>query len=284
MPLILTARPIVEDAIQSLKQRVQSLKRAGRTPFLKVILVGEHAPSLLYTQNKKKFCEGVGAKCEIVHLPGDVSQDTLLDAIARCNVNPQVHGCFIQLPLPLHLGHLSVEALVAPKKDVDGFHNETIGRIYQGEDESKLLAPCTPKGIIKLLKYYQIAPEGKHVVIIGRSYIVGRPLSLMMTNHHATVTLCHSRTLNLKKFTTSAEIIVSAVGRPSFLDADFIGSNKPVVVDVGINMLGGKLCGDAKFHEIAELCSGITPVPGGVGKLTVLSLIENLVLAAEQRE
>ena len=201
----------------------------------------------------------------------------------RYNEDPQVHGCFIQLPLPPQLSSLPVDRLVVPQKDVDGFHPETMSRIYQGGDESKLLAPCTPKGIIKLLRHYGIPMAGKHVTIIGRSHIVGRPLSLMMANHDATVTLCHSKTSDIRKFTTAADIIVSAVGRPSFLDRSFIGGNRPVVIDVGINVVGGKLQGDVKFTDLQHLCSGITPVPGGVGPMTVLSLAENLVLSAEEQ-
>ena len=275
------ARPIVESAVEGLGQRVAALVRSGTTPALKVILVGNHPPSVIYTQNKQKFCRRVGAECEIIRLDAMASKQELLATVERCNRDPQTHGYFVQLPLPPHLSPVPVEQLVAAHKDVDGFHAENVGKIYRGEDEGTVMAPCTPKGIISLLRHYGIPLEGREVTIIGRSCVVGRPLALMMTGHHATVTLCHSRSPDIRKFTTSSHIIVSAVGRASFLDSSFIGPNRPVVVDVGINVVEGKLCGDAKYGEIMELCSGITPVPGGIGPMTILSLVENLVLAAE---
>ena len=282
MAQILSAKPIVKEALKSLKQRVQILKQGGITPALKVILVGNHPPSLVYTRNKKKFCEEIGAQCEIVQLDARVNEDTLRSTINQCNENTKVHGCLIQFPLPPQLSHVPVEKLVTSQKDVDGFHMKNIEKIYQGHDESKVLAPCTSKGIIKLLKYYNIGIASKHVTIIGRSHIVGRPLSLIMTNHDATVSLCHSKSQDIRKLTTVSDIIVIAVGRPSFLDNSFIGPNRPVVIDVGTNVVERRLCGDAQFDEIQGQCSGITPVPGGVGPLTVLLLAENLILSAER--
>ena len=278
----LSAKPIVKEALQSLKQRVQILKQGGLTPALKVILLGDHPPSLIYTRNKKRFCEEIGAVCEILHLEGKTDEDTLRSIINQCNEDTKVHGCLIQFPLPPHLSHVPVGKLVIPEKDVDGFHMKNIEKIYQGSDESKVLAPCTPKGIIKLLKYYDIEIASKHVTIIGRSHIVGRPLSLMMTNHDATVTLCHSKSQEIRKLTTASDIIIVAVGRRSFLDSSFIGPNRPVVIDVGTNVIGGKLCGDVQFEEIQGRCSAVTPVPGGVGPLTILLLAENLILSAER--
>ena len=278
----LIAKPLILEATRQLRQRVRALERASLTPALKVILVGHHPPSLIYTRNKKKFCESIRVKCDIVQLPESLSLEQLQERVRQYNEDSKIHGIFIQFPLPDHLAHHSVEQLITPKKDVDGLHAHTIGKIYRGQDESAILSPCTPKGIIRLLKYYEIALRGKYVTIIGRSHIVGRPLALMLTNHHATVSLCHSQTCDLKRFTTISDIIVCAVGRPGLIRREHIGANKPVVIDVGINVVDGKLCGDADYHDIVDMCSGITPVPGGIGPLTILSLGENLVLAAER--
>ncbi|MCY4644891.1 MAG: bifunctional 5,10-methylenetetrahydrofolate dehydrogenase/5,10-methenyltetrahydrofolate cyclohydrolase [Bacteriovoracales bacterium] len=281
MTRILAAKPVVEKDTQGLKEKVSGLKKSGISPRLEVILVGDHPPSLLYTKNKKKFCQTLGIECEIIHLDGDTNEQTLLSTIERGNEGPHVHGQFIQLPLPPHLHRVPIKDLILPEKDVDGLHLQNVGRLCQGEDESRLLTPCTPKGILRLLHYYEIPLSGKDVTIIGRSPLVGTPLSLMMTNHNATVTLCHSKTVNLQKFTRISDIIVSAVGRPHFIDKSFIGSNRPTVIDVGINTIEGRLCGDVSFHEIKGLCSAITPVPGGVGPMTVLSLAQNVVAAAQ---
>ena len=276
----LEAKPVMERAVGDLRGKIQFLKdKAGVTPSLKVILVGSHPPSLLYTRNKKRFCEKVGAACEIISLDEEVYEDTLIDVVNRCNEDSSVHGCFIQFPLPPHLSHVSLGKLICPEKDVDGFHRETMGKIYEGKNQNDALAPCTPKGVMKLLDHYGISVSGKAITIIGRSYLVGRPLAIMMTNLDGTVTLCHSKTPHLKEFTRSADVIVSAVGKPLFLDSSFIGSKKPVIVDVGINVVNDTIYGDVNFNEVFNLCAAITPVPGGVGPLTVLSLVENLVLA-----
>ena len=185
-------------------------------------------------------------------------------------------------PSPPHLSHIPVEDLVNFEKDVDGLHRYNMGKLCRKENQQSLLAPCTPKGIIRLLEYYDIPLKGKDVTIIGRGAIVGTPLALMMTSHDATVTLCHSKTKDIKKFTTRSDVIVSAVGRAGFVDESFIGPNRPTVIDVGINFVEGKLCGDVQFDDVWPLCSAITPVPGGVGPMTILSLTHNLVLAAQR--
>ena len=279
----LIASPVVEATVGGLRERVAALRKLSITPSLKVILVGNHAPSLLYTRNKKKFCEKIGAECEIIHLDSQIDCQELISVIERCNRNSKAHGCFVQLPLPPHLGQVPVDQLVFPEKDVDGLHAQTIGKIYRGVDEQSVMAPCTPKGILKLLGHYGIDIAGKNVTIIGRGHVVGRPLALMMTNRDATVSLCHSRSMGIKELTTSSDIIVSAVGCPGFLDRSFIGPGRPVVIDVGINKVDERLCGDVNFDEIQELCSAITPVPGGVGPMTILTLAENLILAAEEQ-
>ena len=281
MTLRLIAKPVVAAALPGLQQRVQSLGSKGIVPCLKVILLGHHPPSVLYTRNKQRFCERLGAKCEIVELAPHISSQALRSKLQHYNDDSQVHGCLVQLPLPQGLSQIAMDDWVVAHKDVDGFHLASVGGIYRGGDETKLLTPCTPKGIVKLLQHYHIPLAGQHVVIIGRSRVVGRPLALMMTNHDATVTLCHSQTRDIKGLTRSADIIVSAVGKPGFLAPSFIGAKPPVIVDVGINLVQGKLCGDAQFEALESLCQGITPVPGGVGPLTVLSLAENLILAAE---
>ena len=279
----LLAAPLRAKEIESLKSRTKSLKDRGVVPTMKVILVGEKKASVLYTRNKKKFIESIGGDCEIIHLAEDINEDVFIKEVERIVSDRSVHGCFIQLPLPKHLAYLDVGQIIPPEKDVDGFNQGNITKLFKGDIGKDALLPCTPKGIIALLNFYGITLAGKNVVVIGRSEIVGRPLALLLINHDATVTVCHSKTKNLKDFTQKAEIIISAIGRANFLDRSFLNSSKnQVIVDVGINHdAEGNLCGDVNFKDVFDFCEAVTPVPGGIGPMTILSLTQNLLQATE---
>lgn len=283
MTIILSAKPVVESLKAQFIERCTKLKQQSLTPTMKVILVGNYAPSLIYTKNKKKFVESIGGNCDIIHLEKDVSEDSFLKTISEINDDDSVHGCFVQLPLPDHLKHIEIEKLIYPHKDVDGFHKDNLDLLLRGDTGTRALLPCTPKGIINLLKFYSIDISGKSVVVIGRSMIVGRPMALLALNHNGTPTIAHSKSQDLKKLTKEADIIISAIGKPNFLTKNFIGTNKPIIIDVGINHDSeDKLCGDVDFENVKEFCHAITPVPGGIGPMTISSLVENLLTAAER--
>jgi methylenetetrahydrofolate dehydrogenase (NADP+) / methenyltetrahydrofolate cyclohydrolase len=283
---LLKSKPVIEKNIQSLSNKCGILKEKGIIPSMKVILVGENPASLIYTRNKKRFMEKIGAQCEIIALPNDLSERDFLNKVQEISDDQSVHGCFIQLPLPKQLSHIDVGELIPPEKDVDGFHSKNLYQLTHGDIGQNSLLPCTPKGIITLLTDYGVKLSGKHVVIIGRSMIVGKPMAMLLINHHATVTICHSRTLDLKSHTKSADIIISAIGKANFLTRDFLSDRgDQVLVDVGMNHDNdNKLCGDIDLLDVLDLCRNITPVPGGVGPMTILSLAENLVSAAERAE
>lgn len=280
MATLLTAAPVIESQLEQLKQDCHDLKKRGVTPRMHVLLVGEHPPSVVYTRNKKRFCESFGAECEIVRLPESISERDFLAAVQEMTQDSKVHGCFVQLPLPQHLAHIDVGQLIPPHKDVDGFHGDNLMALLRGESD-KALVPCTPKGILTLLDAYQIPLAGQHVLIIGRSLIVGKPLTLLMTEKNATVTLAHSKTRHLPELAQSADMIVTAIGRAKFLTAEYVRADQSqVFIDVGINHdEHGKLCGDMDFDALHPKVKAITPVPGGVGKMTILSLAQNLLQA-----
>lgn len=282
MTKLLLAKPVVENSVSKLNNKCLELQERGLTPKMRVILVGDNPASKIYIRNKSKLCHKVGANFELVELPADTSEEKFISEINKMNLDDSVTGCFVQLPVPKHLQHLDITGLIDAKKDVDGFHGKNAMHIYKNDRNGFL--PCTPKGIINLCKFYDIELEGQHVVIIGRSLIVGKPLSLLLTNKNATVTLCHSKTKDIKKFTKQADIIVSAVGHPRYLNEDYLSDScNQVVIDVGINKDDkNKTCGDVDFENIKDKVKAITPVPGGVGPLTVLSLIENLTEATER--
>jgi methylenetetrahydrofolate dehydrogenase (NADP+)/methenyltetrahydrofolate cyclohydrolase len=276
------SKPVREKHLLQLKDKCLELKEKGVNPSMKVILVGNVPASLIYTRNKKKFCESFGAECEIIHLDENITETDFLNEVEKISSNEKVHGCFIQLPLPKHLQHIEVGDLIPPHKDVDGFNRDNLNALLHG-NEDKALLPCTPKGIITMLDYYGEELQGKNVVVIGRSMIVGKPMMLMMLNKNATATICHSRTTNLAEHTKLADIIVSAVGIAKFLNKEHLRDNKDqVLIDVGMNHdENGKLCGDIDFDDVLDHCKAITPVPGGVGPMTILSLAQNLLQAAE---
>ncbi|WP_127715688.1 bifunctional 5,10-methylenetetrahydrofolate dehydrogenase/5,10-methenyltetrahydrofolate cyclohydrolase [Halobacteriovorax sp. HLS] len=282
--IIMKSKPLIKESVENLKNRCSALKQEGIIPTMKVILVGDNPASLLYTRNKKKFIENLGAECEIIKLPSDLKEDDFLDHVADIVSDPSVHGCFVQLPLPKHLAHINVGELIPPYKDVDGFNKFNVMNLYQGEKGEGALIPCTPKGIVTICNYYGIEIENKNITIVGRSLIVGKPLSLLLTNHNATVSLCHSKTQNLKDHTKQADIIIMAIGSAKFLTRDYLSDSKSqAIIDVGMNQdAEGKLCGDTDFHNIKDHVSAITPVPGGIGPMTILSLAQNLLQAAEK--
>jgi methylenetetrahydrofolate dehydrogenase (NADP+)/methenyltetrahydrofolate cyclohydrolase len=285
MTQILAAKPIVDNALADLVDRCHSLQHLNKIPFLKVVLVGNNPASIIYTNNKKKFCEKVGARCEIIHLSENIDPKEFIKIIEGINHDSEVHGLIIQLPVPEKLKSINLNKIVAKEKDVDGFHPENLFDLLKADLNPKSLLPCTPRGIRDLLNFYKIPMAGKHAVVIGRSMIVGKPMSLLLSAENATVTLCHSRTQNLKEITRTADILIVATGHEKLITKDHINSErKTVVVDVGMNRdQHGQLCGDVDYDQVFPLVSAITPVPGGVGPLTILSLVQNLITACEAR-
>ena len=255
-------------------------KETGVTPGLAVIIVGENPASIVYVRNKHKACVEAGMNSIEVKMPECTTEEELLCKIDELNRAPEVHGILVQLPLPKHINETKVLNSILPAKDVDAFHPVNVGKIMIGNYN---LLPCTPAGVMDLLDYYGVELSGKRAVVIGRSNIVGKPMALLLLERNATVTVCHSRTADISEYTRCADVIVVAVGRPKFLKADMV---KPgaVVVDVGINRLeDGKLCGDADFEALVDVASLITPVPGGVGPMTITTLLKNTLSAAKEQ-
>lgn len=258
------------------KEKVASLKEKGIEVTLAVIQVGEDPASSVYVNNKKKACEYIGANSLSYNLPEDSTQEELLKIIDDLNNDPKVDGILVQLPLPKHFDEDEVIRRINPDKDVDGFHPINVGRLSIGE---KGYVSCTPAGIIELLKRSNVEIEGKECVIIGRSNIVGKPMSMLMLRENATVTVCHSRTKNLKEVTKRADILIVAIGKPKMIDASYV-KDGAVVIDVGIHRPdpnSKKLCGDVDFESVEPVAGKITPVPGGVGPMTIAMLMSNLV-------
>lgn len=259
--------------------RVEQLALKGIIPGLAVVLIGDNPASHTYVKNKKKTCEALGMRSDLLQFPESFGEDELLEVIHNLNNDPEIHGILVQLPLPGHIDEFKVILAINPEKDVDGFHPVSVGNMMIGREA---FLPCTPHGIMKLLEEYGIDPAGKHAVVIGRSNIVGKPAGQLLLQRDATVTYCHSRTDDLAEYTRSADILVSAVGRAKFLGKEYI---KPgaVVIDVGMNRdENGKLCGDVDFDDVLETASYVTPVPGGVGPMTIAMLMENTLLSAER--
>lgn len=255
------------------------VKKTKVVPHLVVIIVGSDPASMTYVRNKKKACEAVGFISTVIELAEDVSEAELLEQIQVLNEDATVHGILVQLPLPKHINEDQVIAAIDVKKDVDGFHPYQVGCLVAGLE---CLKPCTPAGIIELLKAYDIEMAGKHAVIIGRSHIVGKPMIQLLLDENATVTVCHSRTKDLSTFTTIADLLIVAIGKPEFVTADMIKAGV-VVIDVGINRLeNGKLVGDVDFESVSSKASYITPVPGGVGPMTITMLLRNTLEAAKR--
>ncbi len=259
---------------------VAKLKNQGITPGLAVIIVGEDPASKVYVANKEKACEAIGMASYKYALPENTTEAELLELINKLNNDAKVNGILCQLPLPRHLNEELIINSIVPEKDVDAFHPHNVGKIMIGNYD---FLPCTPAGIMEMLKFENIDIEGKECVVIGRSNIVGKPMSMLLLHKNGTVTVCHSRTKNLKEVCRRADILVAAVGRANFVTADMVKEGT-VVIDVGINRLdNGKLCGDVNFAEVEPVASYITPVPGGVGPMTIATLMKNTLTAAKKQ-
>ena len=275
---ILDGKILSAEIKASVSQRTEALKHRGVTPGLAVILAGNDPASEIYVRNKEKGCEETGIASRTIRMDGTVSQETLLEEIRRLNRDPSIHGILVQLPLPAHLNEQEVLAEILPEKDVDGFHLINAGRLMTGNDG---VLPCTPKGALYMIRSTGEELSGKEAVVIGRSNIVGKPMAMMLMRENCTVTICHSRTKDISEHTRRADILVAAVGKAGFVTADMV---KPgaIVIDVGINRVNGKVCGDVDFESVKNVAGWITPVPGGVGKMTIAMLLENTVDAAER--
>ncbi len=259
-----------------LKQETEELKnKTGRTPGLATVLVGEDPASAVYVRNKNKICHEIGFQSFEQNLPAETTEAQLMSLINDLNGNDEVNGILVQLPLPDHIDSDKILLSIDPEKDVDGFHPINVGKLAIG---NALLTPCTPTRIIALLDYYGIEIAGKHAVVLGRSNIVGKPVAHLLLQRHATVTICHSKTANLEEITRQADLLIAAVGRPHFVNAEMVNEGT-VVIDVGINRVDGKLTGDVDFGPVSEKASFITPVPGGVGPMTIALLMENTLKA-----
>ena len=267
---------------KSLSERIiNNLKDTNISPTLAVILVGNNPASEIYVRNKEKSCEKAGIVSKLFKYDEDIQEKELLEKICQLNNDDTIDAILVQLPLPDHIDENKITKAILPEKDVDGFTPVNIGLLASGL--KPYAYPCTPKGIMTILKEYNINPDGKHAVVVGRSNIVGKPLSIMLLNANATVTTCHSHTENLKDITKTADILVAAVGKPKFITAEMVKEGA-VVIDVGISRIDGKLCGDVDFENVSGKTSFITPVPKGVGPMTIASLMENTVELYKNRQ
>ncbi|WP_445290959.1 bifunctional methylenetetrahydrofolate dehydrogenase/methenyltetrahydrofolate cyclohydrolase FolD [Bacillus cereus] len=277
--VIIKGNEVAEKKRAQLTEEVVKLKEQGIVPGLAVILVGEDPASRSYVKGKEKGCEQVGIYSELIELPETITEERLLAEIDRLNGDDRINGILVQLPLPKHIEEKAIIERISPEKDVDGFHPISVGRMMTGQDT---FLPCTPHGIVELVKETNLDISGKHVVVIGRSNIVGKPVGQLFLNENATVTYCHSKTQNMKELSKLADILIVAVGRPKMITADYIKEGA-VVIDVGVNRLEtGKLCGDVDFDNVLDVAGYITPVPKGVGPMTITMLLHNTVESAKR--
>ncbi len=277
--VIIKGNEVAEKKRAQLTEEVVNLKEQGIVPGLAVILVGEDPASRSYVKGKEKGCEQVGIYSELIEFPETITEERLLAEIDRLNGDDRINGILVQLPLPKHIEEKAIIERISPEKDVDGFHPISVGRMMTGQDT---FLPCTPHGIVELVKETNLDISGKHVVVIGRSNIVGKPVGQLFLNENATVTYCHSKTQNMKELTKLADILIVAVGRPKMVTADYIKEGA-VVIDVGVNRLEtGKLCGDVDFDNVLDVAGYITPVPKGVGPMTITMLLHNTVESAKR--
>ncbi len=274
---IIDGKSIAKELRESLAPRVAALKEQGITPGLTVIVVGDDPASAIYVRNKERACVKLGMNSQVLRFPAETTQEEILNTVRLLNQDNSVHGILVQLPLPRHIDEQAVLRAIDPDKDVDGFHAMNAGRLMNGEPG---FVACTPKGVMRLLEVSGVELDGKNAVVVGRSNIVGKPMALLLLQKNCTVTIAHSHTKDLAAVTRSADILVVAVGRAGFITGDMI---KPgaAVMDVGINRVDGKVVGDVDFESAKEVASCITPVPGGVGAMTIAMLMENTVEAAE---
>nr|WP_316617297.1 bifunctional methylenetetrahydrofolate dehydrogenase/methenyltetrahydrofolate cyclohydrolase FolD [uncultured Ruminococcus sp.] len=276
---IIDGKKVSAEVKERVRQQTLQLKNDYNiTPGLAVVIVGDDPASRVYVDNKKKACEVVGFKSEEYALPAKTTQEELLDLVKTLNTKEDINGILVQLPLPKHLDDKAVIEAIDPKKDVDAFHAVNVGKIMLGEYD---FLPCTPAGVMEMLHSYDIPVEGKECVVIGRSNIVGKPMGMLLLHENGTVTICHSRTKNLAEVCRRADILVAAVGIPKFVKADMVKEGA-VVIDVGMDRdENGKLCGDVDFEHVKDKCSFITPVPGGVGPMTISTLMKNTLKACK---
>lgn len=276
MAQIINGKEIAQTIKDEMREEVKVLKEAGKSCCLAVIQVGSDPASSVYVANKKKACEYIGIDSLSYELPEETTEEELIDIIDKLNDDAAVHGILCQLPLPRHINEKAVLNRISPKKDVDGFHPQNVGALVVGDFG---FVSCTPAGIIELLKRSNVEMQGKHCVVIGRSNIVGKPMALLMLRENATVTICHSKTQNLKEICKEADILIVAIGKPLFVTKEYVKEGA-VVIDVGIHRdENNKLCGDVDYKDVEPICSAITPVPGGVGPMTICMLMKNCIEA-----
>lgn len=277
MAIIIDGKLVAQEVKAKVSKKVKELQKNGITPGLAVIIIGNNQASRIYVNNKKKACADVSIYSKEYALPNTTSQKELIELISKLNNDDSINGILVQLPLPNHINEKAVIEAIDPLKDVDAFHEINVGKIMIGEYD---LLPCTPAGIIELLNSQNIEIEGKHCVVVGRSNIVGKPMAMLLLHRNGTVTICHSKTKNLKEICKNADILIAAVGKTKFITSDMVKKNA-VVIDVGMNKdENSKLCGDVDFDNVEKIASYITPVPGGVGPMTIAMLMKNTVTAA----
>ncbi len=276
--VLMDGKYVAEKCKNDIKERI---RRLDKTPSLAVIRIGEDEASKIYVRLKNKMCEELGIHFTEYHLRDTITQEELISLIQKLNEDDEVNGILLQSPIPYHLNILEAFQTIKPEKDVDGFSPINVGKLVQ---RLECFAACTPSGVMTMLKEYKVDVEGKHCVVVGRSNIVGRPMAELLLNANATVTICHSKTKNLSEIVKTADVLVVAIGKPKFITADMI-KDGAVVVDVGINRISGtkKIVGDVDFENVKEKCSYITPVPGGVGPMTIMTLMSNVVTACEKQ-
>ena len=276
MAHIINGKEIAQNMKDEMRLEVEKLKKEGKSCCLAVIQVGNDPASSVYVSNKKKACAYIGIDSLSYELPEETTEEELLQLIDKLNMDEAVHGILCQLPLPRHINEKTILNRISPKKDVDGFHPQNVGALVVGDFG---FVSCTPAGIIELLKRSNVEMEGKNCVVIGRSNIVGKPMSLLMLRENATVTICHSKTKNLKEVCKNADILIVAIGKPKFINHEYVKEGA-VVIDVGIHRdENNKLCGDVDYETVEPLCSAMTPVPGGVGPMTICMLMKNCLEA-----
>lgn len=274
--ILMSGKEMEQELLLSQIERCKEMKAKGIVPLLAVIMVGEDPASAIYVRNKSRMCDNIGIAQKTIQLPDTTTQEELEAQIDALNADAAVSGILVQLPLPKHLDESRALARVLAEKDVDGFHVTNTGKMMRGE---KCALPCTPRGIIHMLKRAGVPLAGKHAVVIGRSNIVGKPVAMLLLQENCTVTICHSHTQNLKEITRQADILVAAVGKAHFVTADMVKEGA-AVIDVGVNRVDGKVTGDVDFEAVAPIAGWISPVPGGVGRMTVSMLMENTLEAA----
>lgn len=275
---LLDGKAMSEELRADIARKVAALKERGVTPGLAVILVGDDPASQIYVRNKGIGCEKTGMHSVTIRMPENTTQQALEEQIRALNADPAIHGILVQLPLPPHLDEAAALAAIAPEKDVDGFHVQNAGRLLCGLPG---VVACTPKGAMEMIRRTGVSLSGKEAVVVGRSNIVGKPMAMLLLQANCTVTMCHSRTADLASHTRRADILVAAVGKPGFITADMV---KPgaIVIDVGINRVDGRVVGDVDFEHVKDVAGWITPVPGGVGRMTITMLLQNTLEAAER--